>query len=81
MNPSATLTARTATAYQEDMAALNALLPTHEPRATGHIPQMIALIETLVAKGFAYAAEGHVLFNVPKHDGLRPALAAARSTT
>jgi cysteinyl-tRNA synthetase len=64
--PIGALTARTATAYQEDMAALNALLPTHEPRATGHIPQMIALIETLVAKGFAYAAEGHVLFNVPK---------------
>src|SRR5215470_3582634 len=63
--PIAALTARTAQAYQEDMAALNALRPTHEPRATGHIPQMIALIETLVAKGFAYAAEGHVLFHVP----------------
>jgi cysteinyl-tRNA synthetase len=63
--PIAALTARTAKAYQEDMAALNALLPTHEPRATSHIAQMIALIETLVAKGFAYAAEGHVLFHVP----------------
>jgi cysteinyl-tRNA synthetase len=63
--PIAALTARTAKAYQEDMAALNALPPTHEPRATGHILQMIALIETLIAKGFAYAAEGHVLFHVP----------------
>jgi len=63
--PISALTARTAQAYQEDMAALNALRPTHEPRATAHIPQMIALIETLVAKGFAYAAEGHVLFHVP----------------
>jgi len=63
--PIGALTARTAKAYQEDMAALNALLPSHEPRATGHIPQMIALIDTLVAKRFAYAAEGHVLFHVP----------------
>jgi cysteinyl-tRNA synthetase len=63
--PIAALTARTAQVYQADMAALGALPPTHEPRATAHIPEMLAIIETLVAKGFAYAAEGHVLFNVP----------------
>ena len=38
---------------------------TVEPRATAHIPQMIAMIERLVASGNAYVAEGHVLFNVP----------------
>ena len=59
------LTGRTAIAYGADMAALNALIPDHEPRATDYIAQMIAMIELLVAKGFGYAAEGHVLFNVP----------------
>jgi cysteinyl-tRNA synthetase len=63
--PIAALTARTFKAYEDDMAALGALTPTHQPRCTETIPQMVALIETLVAKGFAYAAEGHVLFNVP----------------
>jgi cysteinyl-tRNA synthetase len=61
----AALTARTAKLYHDDMSALNALSPSQEPRATEYVPQMIAIMETLVAKGFAYAAEGHVLFNVP----------------
>src|SRR3546814_5220794 len=47
------------------MAALGALEPDVEPRATEHIAQMIAMIETLIAAGHAYAAEGHVLFDVP----------------
>jgi len=64
--PIAALTARTAQAYQDDMAALGALSPTRQPTATGHIPQMIALIQTLIAKDFAYAADGHVLFHVPR---------------
>lgn len=59
------LTARTTKAYHEDMAALGAMEPTHEPRATDHIPQMIAMIERLIDRGHAYAAEGHVLFSVP----------------
>jgi cysteinyl-tRNA synthetase len=63
--PIGALTARTAKAYEDDMAALGALTPTHQPRCTQTIPQMVALIETLIAKGFAYAAEGHVLFHVP----------------
>ncbi|MGB0498781.1 MAG: cysteine--tRNA ligase [Rubricella sp.] len=50
--------------YHEDMDALGILRPTHEPRATEYIHQMIEMIETLVAKGHAYAAEGHVLFDV-----------------
>jgi cysteinyl-tRNA synthetase len=59
------LTERTAWAYHQDMAALEALPPNVEPRATRHIGQMIALIEALVAAGYAYAAESHVLFHVP----------------
>ena len=59
------LTDRTAAQFQEDLAALGCLPPTHEPRATEHVPGMIALIEELIARGHAYAAEGHVLFSVP----------------
>ncbi len=59
------LTARTIEAFHQDMAALGALEPTVEPRATQHIPQMIALIERLIERGHAYAADGHVLFSVP----------------
>jgi cysteinyl-tRNA synthetase len=63
--PIAALTARTFEAYEDDMAALGALAPTHQPRCTETIPQMVALIEILIAKDFAYAADGHVLFHVP----------------
>jgi len=59
------LTKKTTQAYHDDMAALNALPPDIEPRATEHIDGMIAIIETLIAKGNAYEAEGHVLFDVP----------------
>jgi cysteinyl-tRNA synthetase len=56
---------RYAAAYHEDMAALNVLPPTVEPCATGHVPEMVAMIERLIARGNAYLAEGHVLFHVP----------------
>jgi cysteinyl-tRNA synthetase len=59
------LTARTARAFHDDMAALGALQPSVEPRATGHIPEMIALIESLIERDHAYEADGHVLFHVP----------------
>src|ERR671914_2985761 len=59
------LTERTARQFHEDIAALGVLPPTVEPRATEHIEDMKRLIETLVAKGHAYVAEGHVLFHVP----------------
>jgi len=62
--PIAALTARTTAAFHEDMAALGNLPPDIEPRATEHIPQMIAMIERLIARGHAYFAEGHVLFAV-----------------
>jgi cysteinyl-tRNA synthetase len=51
--------------FHEDAKALGCLPPTVEPRATDHIPAMIALIERLIAKGHAYVVEGHVLFDVP----------------
>jgi cysteinyl-tRNA synthetase len=51
-------------AYHNDMAALGVGLPTIEPRATEHIPQMISMIERLISNGHAYEAEGHVLFSV-----------------
>ncbi|NPA48691.1 MAG: cysteine--tRNA ligase [Thermodesulfobacteria bacterium] len=52
--------------YKEDMEALKVLPPTYEPRATEHIPQIIALIERLIEKGFAYVVEGDVYFAVEK---------------
>jgi cysteinyl-tRNA synthetase len=63
--PIAAITARTTADFHADMAALGALPPDVEPRATGHIAEMIALIERLIANGHAYAADGHVLFSVP----------------
>ncbi len=62
--PIEVITARTTQMFHDDIAELNALPPTIEPRATAHIAQMITMIETLIAKGHAYAAEGHVLFEV-----------------
>src|SRR6201996_3354946 len=56
---------RAAEAYQSDMARLGALAPDIEPRATEYVGQMIVMIETLISRGHAYAAEGHVLFSVP----------------
>jgi len=63
-----TITTRTAELYHSDMAALNTLPPDLEPRATDHIPEMITMIEALLAKGNAYTAEGHVLFAVSSWD-------------
>ncbi len=51
-------------AYNEDMGALGVLPPDVEPCATDHIDDMIAMIETLLEKGHAYEADGHVLFDV-----------------
>lgn len=59
------ITSRYTKAYNEDMAALNVLPPTIEPKATGHVDQMLAMIAHLIDKGAAYEAEGHVLFHVP----------------
>jgi cysteinyl-tRNA synthetase len=58
------VTEKTEAQFHTDMAALAALEPTVEPRATEHIEQMKAMIEKLVENGCAYVAEGHVLFHV-----------------
>jgi cysteinyl-tRNA synthetase len=59
------VTAQTSAWYHEDVAALGALPPDVEPRATGHVGDMITLIGKLIESGHAYVAEGHVLFAVP----------------
>ena len=57
---------QTILSFHEDCQALAVLPPDKEPRATDHITQMIGMITTLIEKGFAYEAEGHVLFAVDK---------------
>lgn len=61
------LTERMIAAMHEDEARLNVLPPSQEPRATGHIGDIVAMIETLIEKGFAYAAaNGDVYYRVRK---------------
>ena len=67
--PITAITDRFAAAYREDMAALGITPPDIEPEATGHIGEIIAMIERLIDSGHAYAAEGHVLFSVASFDG------------
>jgi cysteinyl-tRNA synthetase len=57
------VTEQTEKQFHEDVDALGCLRPTVEPRATEHIAEMRAIIEKLVAGGFAYVAEDHVLFS------------------
>jgi cysteinyl-tRNA synthetase len=52
--------------YFEDMDALNCIRPDISPRATGHIPEQIELVQTLLDKGFAYESGGSVYFDVSK---------------
>ena len=63
------LTTRTHRWFLEDMAQLGAAPPDVEPKATEHIPQMIAMIERLIAADKAYAADGHALFAVKEFEG------------
>ena len=62
--PISEISERYASAYHQDMAALGVGLPTFEPRATHHIEDIIDMIARLVAGGYAYVANGHVLFDV-----------------
>src|SRR5690606_36112512 len=62
--PISAITGRFAAAYREDMAALGVAPPDLEPEATAHIPQIVSMIERLIAAGHAYAAECHLLFSV-----------------
>ncbi|MFA5834625.1 MAG: cysteine--tRNA ligase [Bacteroidota bacterium] len=52
--------------YFEDMDAMNILRPDISPRATGHIPEQLAMTEQLLDKGFAYEVNGSVYFDVSK---------------
>jgi len=63
------ITAQTTQWFLDDMGALGNQLPTHMPRATQYIDQMIDMISDLIAKNNAYAAQGHVLFAVDSYDG------------
>ena len=62
--PISEITERYITAYHHDLSALGVLSPDIEPRVTTHMPQIIAMIETLIKRGHAYEADGNVLFNV-----------------
>jgi len=53
--------------FHADMDALNILRPTHEPKATEHIQEMIIMIGELIKNGHAYVSEGHVLFDVKSY--------------
>ncbi len=80
------ITGRFIKAYNDDMGALGVHKPDIEPRATRHIDEMITMINSLIEKNFAYAAEGHVLFDVSSYEhygalskrDLREMLAGAR---
>lgn len=64
------LTQRFIDAMHEDADALGCLRPDHEPRATGSIPEMLAMIQTLIEKGYAYvAANGDVYYDVSRFEG------------
>ncbi len=60
----AELAERFTLAYNEDISRLGNLPPTLTPRATHHIPEITAFIARLIERGHAYAADGHVLFDV-----------------
>lgn len=62
--PISSITERYIEAYHADMAALGVLTPDLEPRVTEHIPEIIGMVERLIARGHAYAVDGHVLFDV-----------------
>ena len=67
--------------YHDDMDALGALRPDHEPRCTEMIPQMVEMTQALIDKGHAYEAEGHVLFAVESYSQTTGAFPAGRSMT
>src|SRR4249919_3039491 len=65
--PITTITDKFTAIYRDDMDRLGVVRQDIEPHATEHIPQIIAMIEQLIATGHAYAAEGHVLFSVSSY--------------
>ncbi len=69
----AKVTEATTAQFHADVEALGNLRPDEEPRATGHIEEMQAIIHRLITRGVAYVAEEHVLFHVPAVAGLKNA--------
>ena len=65
--PIEVVTDRYLAAYNDDAAALGALMPTAQPRATQTMDAIIEMIGRLVRNKSAYAAEGHVLFNTQSY--------------
>ena len=61
--PISVITDRYTAAYHEDLASLGVQRPDVEPRVTAHLPQIISMIERLIASGHAYEAQGNVLFH------------------
>ena len=55
--------------FNQAYDAVGVLAPTIEPRATGHIPEMIALMQSLIERGHAYASAGSVWFSVASFPG------------
>lgn len=53
--------------YHDVLQQLNVLRPSIEPRATGHIPEQIAMVQQILDHGFAYVSEGSVYFDVPAY--------------
>ena len=62
------LTSEVTEQFHADMESLGVLRPTIEPKATEHIAEIIQMIEQLIAGGYAYVAEGHVLFEVANNN-------------
>lgn len=62
------ITEKYARIYNEDLATLGCLPPTHQPKATDNIGGMIAIIEKLLVDDYAYASDGHVFFDVSKYE-------------
>jgi cysteinyl-tRNA synthetase len=70
LTPLREFTGKFETAFFEDLKTLNCLSPHQTPRATEHIPEIISLIEKLIARGIAYkAADGSVYFSIEKYRG------------
>lgn len=57
-------------AFLDDLKTLNCRVPHHTPRATEHIPEIISMIEQLLARGLAYqAGDGSIYFSIEKYRG------------
>jgi cysteinyl-tRNA synthetase len=60
------LTDKITKVFQDNMSKLNCLQPSFEPKATEHIAEMIAMIQSLLDKDYAYISDSHVYFRVNK---------------